>query len=137
MGVCFKEKRRWLEFANDGQHSTVKKKGFEIFFKQYKPGFLKTFKKIWKYFQEFQKFENKFFKKFVHCGGAGRGWGGFHLKPIPIPIPAVGMNFIPVPAPWPIKSGPIPAPPASLIISYIASIEEHNEISEKCITTLR
>ena len=42
--------------ANDGQHSTVKEKGFwnlgfsNIFFKQYKPGFLKTFKKIWKYF---------------------------------------------------------------------------------------
>ena len=45
---------------------------------------------------------------YISSGGAGQGWGGYHLKPISILIPAVGMNFILV-----------PVPPASLFIPLL------------------
>ena len=94
MGVCSKEKMIAICKWRPAQHSEEKgiskaQSKFRVlkifFFKQYKPGFLKVFKKIWKYFQAFQKFENKFKKKFVHCGRRGGNGTGITQNPSPSP----------------------------------------------------
>ena len=109
MWVCSKDKMIAICKWRPAQHSEEKgiskaQRKFwvlKFFFKQYKQGFLKIFKKIWIHFQAFLKFENKFFKKFVHCGGAwrgGEGRGGAEMgrvspKTHPHPHPCGGYEF--------------------------------------------